>query len=391
MHDKEKNIEFECLSSIGNSFELESMISEVMITYYRQTKAMYACYCTDKESDDNVLISIGIAYKAEFDRKKLQDKECFSYKENAYLVVILPLKVGYLNFVYEDRDSDAEYLTLLISKFQRKINFAISACMGVLELEEFNRELESKVQKSVKKISEHEKLLLVRSKSVVMGEMMEMIAHQWKQPVTTIGMISNNVTLNILLDELNQDTLQEDLEGINKQVKYLSETIDDFRNFFKNNKQEEEFILNDVIKSSMSLLEKQFEKVNVKMVLKNSCPDLVLTTFKNELIQALINIISNAKEAFSDAIQNKYLKISCNKDENNVYITLSDNAGGIAKDAINKVFEPYFSTKKQKNGTGIGLYLCKIIICEHLKGNLEVENINDGATFKITLPLTLKD
>ncbi|WP_373035263.1 sensor histidine kinase [Sulfurimonas sp.] len=386
MHSNLRDIEFECLNSIGNSFELESMISEIMITYYRQTKAIYACYCTNQESD-NVLINIGEVYKADFDRTKLKEKKCFSYKDNQYGVVILPLKIGYLTFVYKDKESDMEYLLSLISKFQQKINFAISACIGVEQLENFNKELEIKVEESVKKISEHEKLLLVRSKNVVMGEMIEMIAHQWRQPVTTIGMISNNVILNMLLDELDTEILKEDLEGINKQVKYLSDTIDDFRNFFKESKKEEEFILSDVIENSISILEKQFSKAQIDLTFEDNSPNTTLNTFKSELIQALINIISNAKEAFSPDVQNKHLKVACHKDEENVYITIADNAGGIKSDVIEKIFDPYFSTKKQKNGTGLGLYVCKIIICEHLKGDLSVENIDNGATFKITLPL----
>jgi two-component system, NtrC family, C4-dicarboxylate transport sensor histidine kinase DctB len=386
MHNKAKDIEFECLNSIGNSFELDSMISEVMITYYRQTKAVYACYCTNQDKE-NVLINIGLVYKANFDRKKLKEKECFSYEDNQYSVVVLPLKIGYLTFVYKDRDSDIEYLVSLISRFKQKINFAISACMGVLELENFNKELENKVEESIKKISEHEKLLLVKSKNIVMGEMIEMIAHQWRQPVTTIGMISNNVILNMLLDELDTEILKEDLEGINKQVKYLSDTIDDFRNFFKESKQEEEFILSDVIENSISILEKQFSKARIDLTFEDNCPNTMLNTFKSELIQALINIISNAKEAFSSEIESKYLKVTSDKDEENIYITIADNAGGIKSDVIEKIFDPYFSTKKQKNGTGLGLYVCKIIICEHLKGDLSVKNKDNGATFKVTLPL----
>ena len=389
MHNRAKDIELECLNSIGNSFELESMISEIMITYYRQTKAIYACYCTNEEND-NVLINIGVVYKTDFDRKKLKERKCFFYKDNQYKVVVLPLKIGYLTFIYRDRDSDMEYLVSLISKFQTKINFAISACVGVLDLKNFNEELENKIQQSIKKISEHEKLLLVKSKNIVMGEMIEMIAHQWRQPVTTIGMISNNVILNMLLDELDTDVLKEDLEGINKQVKYLSDTIDDFRNFFKESKKEEEFILSNVIENSISILEKQFIKLNIELTFQDNCPNTILNTFKSELIQALINIISNAKEAFSSDIQDKFLKVTCDKDKENVYITISDNAGGIKSDVIDKIFDPYFSTKKQKNGTGLGLYVCKIIVCEHLKGNLSVKNKDNGATFKVTLPLNNK-
>lgn len=390
MSIKNDEVLFECLNSIGNSFELESMISEVMITYYRQTKAIYASYSKEDE-DDEIIINIGKDYHTDFDKEKLNNKKCFNYTQDDKHVVILPLKMGYLTFVYEDRsDEEMEYIISLISRFQKKINFAISACMGVEALESFNAELEQKVEISSRKISEQEKILLVKSKNIVMGEMIEMIAHQWRQPITTIGMISNNIILNMLLDELDTSILKEDLEGINRQIKYLSDTIDDFRNFFKESKKEEEFVLSDVITSSISLLEKQFLKADINLFFEDNCQKIVLKTFKSELIQALINIVANAKEAFDDEQKGKFVKVSCSSNSDDVCITIEDNAGGIDEEIIDKIFDLYFSTKKQKNGTGLGLYVSKIIICEHLHGNISVKNKDAGAVFEILLPLEKK-
>lgn len=387
MNVKNDDILFECLNSIGNSFELESMISEIMITYYRQTKAIYASY-SKKDEYDEIIINIGKDYKIDFDKDMLKDEKCFSFVQDEKTVVVLPLKIGYLTFVYEGKyEEEMEYIVSLISRFQKKINFAISACKGVEALESFNEELEHKVEESSKKISEQEKVLLVKSKNIVMGEMIEMIAHQWRQPITTIGMISNNIILNMLLDELDTSILKEDLEGINTQIKYLSDTIDDFRNFFKESKKEEVFILSDVINSSISLLEKQFAKAGIELLFNNNCKKTVLKTFKSELIQAIINIVANAKEAFSDGQREKFVKIGCRVQAKSIYITIEDNAGGIDEEIIDKIFDLYFSTKKQKNGTGLGLYVSKIIISEHLHGNISVKNNKSGAIFEIVLPL----
>ncbi|EQB40374.1 hypothetical protein M947_00835 [Sulfurimonas hongkongensis] len=384
MSVKNDEVLFECLNSIGNSFELESMISEIMITYYRQTKAIYTSY----SKDDDIIINIGKHCQIEIDRERLKENRCFSFTQGDKVVVVLPLKIGYLSFVYEGRyDEEMEYIISLISRFQKKINFAISACKGVEALESFNAELEYKVEESSKKITEQEKILLVKSKNIVMGEMIEMIAHQWRQPITTIGMISNNIILNILLDELDISVLKDDLEGINRQIKYLSDTIDDFRSFFKESKQEEEFVLSDVITSSIALLEKQFAKSAIALVFENKCQKIVLKTFKSELIQALINIVANAKEAFADGKKDKFVKVSCSSDANGIYINIEDNAGGIDEDIIDKVFDLYFSTKKQKNGTGLGLYVSKIIICEHLHGSISAKNKASGAVFEIVLPI----
>jgi len=384
---KNDEVLFECLNSIGNSFELESMISEVMITYYRQTKAIYTSY-SKGDGHDDIIINIGKDSHIEFDKEKLKENRCFNFIQDDKAVVVLPLKIGYLTFVYEGKyDEEMEYIISLISRFQKKINFAISACKGVEALESFNAELEHKVEVSSKKISEQEKVLLVKSKNIVMGEMIEMIAHQWRQPITTIGMISNNIILNMLLDELDTSILKEDLEGINKQIRYLSDTIDDFRNFFKESKKEEEFVLSDVITSSIALLEKQFAKAGIALIFQNKCQNIVLKTFKSELVQALINIVANAKEAFDDEQNNKFVKISCSSDANGIYIDIEDNAGGIDEEIIRNVFDLYFSTKKQKNGTGLGLYVSKIIICEHLHGSITAKNKNSGAIFNIILPV----
>lgn len=386
MSIKNDEVLFECLNSIGNSFELESMISEVMITYYRQTKAISASY--SRGAGDDIIINIGKNYPAEFDFERLKENRCFSFTQDDKSVVVLPLKIGYLTFVYEGRyDEEMEYIVSLISRFQKKINFAISACAGVEALERFNAELEQKVEVSSRKISEHEKVLLVKSKNIVMGEMIEMIAHQWRQPITTIGMISNNIILSMILDELDTSILKEDLEGINKQIKYLSDTIDDFRSFFKESKKEEEFVLSDVISSSIALLKKQFDKDEIALVFHNKCKKIVLKTFKSELIQALINIVANAKEAFCSKQKNKFVKISCSSDMDGIYIVIEDNAGGIDEAIIEKIFDLYFSTKKQKNGTGLGLYVSKIIVCEHLHGTISAKNRDAGAVFEIVLPI----
>ena len=386
MSVKNDEVLFECLNSIGNSFELESMISEVMITYYRQTKAISASY--SKGERDDIIINIGKNSFVEFDVEMLKEEKCFSFVQNDKTVVVLPLKIGYLRFIYEGRyDDEMEYIVSLISRFQKKINFAISACIGVEALESFNAELEREVEVSSRKISQHEKILLVKSKNIVMGEMIEMIAHQWRQPITTIGMISNNIILSMILDELDTSILKEDLEGINRQVKYLSDTIDDFRSFFKESKKEEEFVLSDVILSSIALLEKQFDKEDITLSFEDKCQKTVLKTFKSELIQALINIVANAKEAFSSSKKNKFVKISCSSDAYGIYIMIEDNAGGIDEEIIDKVFDLYFSTKKQKNGTGLGLYVTKIIICEHLHGSISTKNKDAGAVFEIMLPI----
>jgi len=379
-------ISYECLSAIGNSFEIESMMSEVVITFYGETKATYSGYYKEDDSK-SAMVSFGLNQEVEF---VIEGKKCnlIEIKENFF--IILPLKKGYIKLIYK-KDVDIENIYLMLCKFRRKINFALSACEGVKELEELNEKLEDRVFEAVKKIREHEEMLLFQSKSAIMGEMLEMIAHQWRQPITSIGMISNNMLFNIVISEdenLDKDLFKEELEDINKQIKYLSSTIDDFRSFFKESKTKEKVLVNDILQKSISLTKKQLEQNSIDIEVKSTCSDLVICTYKNELTQVLLNLIHNSKDAFeTQEIENKQIIINSFTQDKKLIIEVKDNAGGIDKNVMTKIFQPYFSTKKDKNGTGLGLYMSKIILQKHLSSEIAVVNQDNGALFSITMPL----
>lgn len=379
-------ISYECLSAIGNSFEIESMMSEVVITFYGETKATYSGYYKEDDSK-SAMVSFGLNQEVEF---VIEGKKCnlIEMKENFF--IILPLKKGYIKLIYK-KDVDIENIYLMLCKFRRKINFALSACEGVKELEELNEKLEYRVFEAVKKIREHEEMLLFQSKSAIMGEMLEMIAHQWRQPITSIGMISNNMLFNIVISEdenLDKDLFKEELEDINKQIKYLSSTIDDFRSFFKESKTKEKVLVNDILQKSISLTKKQLEQNSIDIEVKSTCSDLVICTYKNELTQVLLNLIHNSKDAFeTQEIENKQIIINSFTQDKKLIIEVKDNAGGIDKNVMTKIFQPYFSTKKDKNGTGLGLYMSKIILQKHLSSEIAVVNQDNGALFSITMPL----
>jgi C4-dicarboxylate-specific signal transduction histidine kinase len=298
-----------------------------------------------------------------------------------------------MKFIYK-KMCDIEEIYSMICNFQRKINFALSACSGVKELEKLNDELELRVKKSVEQIRENEKMLVMQSKSAIMGEMLEMVAHQWRQPLTAIGMISNNILFNIILSEgekMETNLLEIDLNDINKQVRYLSDTIDDFRNFFKESKAKQEVLIDEIFDKSISLLKKQFEHNSISIEIKNECEQTLLYTYKNELTQVILNILNNSKDAFEIRdIKDKKIVVSCTKKEEIITIKIDDNAGGILDYVLEKIFEPYFSTKKEKNGTGLGLYMSKIIINKHLEGSIYAKNIDNGASFIIEMPINTK-
>lgn len=377
---------YDCLSAIGNSFTLESMMGEVVMGFFQATKALYIAYYKDR-ANQKAMVAAGRNIESNFDASK---QDSFLQESAAHFHIFLPLKEGYLECIYEKRD-DISKIYSMICGFSKKINFAISACEGVKELEEVNEHLEEKISIAVKSIREQEQMLLIQSKSAIMGEMLEMIAHQWRQPITSIGMIANNMLLTLILSEeesIDKELFKKDIEDINKQVTYLSHTIDDFRSFFKESKKKEIFTVDDVLQKSISLLKKQFEQGGVKLKYRNECLDVQLNSYKNELIQVILNLLNNAKDAFeSNNIQNREIILVCKVENNKLLIRTKDNAGGIKEENIHKIFEPYFSTKEEKNGTGLGLYMSKIILQKHFKGTITVLNQDNGAVFDIVVPL----
>lgn len=229
--------------------------------------------------------------------------------------------------------------------------------------------------------------LQLKSKQAAMGEMIAMIAHQWRQPITSIGMIANNLQFDMLMDELDKDSLQKNLKTIDKHVKYLSSTIDVFRNFLKENKKKEKISMKSTIEDLLMLVNTEHSQKDIAFEIVNECEDFELNIFKDELLQAIVNVVTNSKEALiENRVDEAKIKIHCNEDAEAVYIHISDNAGGIKDDILPKIFTPYFSTKSKKNGTGLGLYMTKTIVEENLDGELSVVNKDDGAIFSIKLP-----
>ncbi len=245
---------------------------------------------------------------------------------------------------------------------------------------------EQRISDGIKQLRQKDALMLQQAKMAQMGEMISMIAHQWRQPLATIGAITQNLKLSTMLGEpISHDLLNQKLSSINSHVNMLSETIDDFRNFFRPDKERNNVILDDVVLKAIDVLESSITTHAVKLTL-----DLNLKTpiksFQNELLQVLINLIANAIDAFDEPQTNKHITIGSFEAKDSFTITVSDDAGGIKEDVIDKIFEPYFSTKEIKNGTGLGLYMSKIIIEEHCQGSLTAKNSDIGAIFTLSLP-----
>jgi len=258
------------------------------------------------------------------------------------------------------------------------------------KLEVLTYSLEERVNEEIKKNQEKTKQLIQQSRLAQMGEMLSMIAHQWRQPLTAISATTNNLQLKILLHEkIDNDNLKEELELITNYSQHLSFTIDDFRNFFKPDKVKMRCKIEDIIEKSIDIIKTSFESKSINLTTRYRFNSAIFS-YTSEIQQVVLIVLKNAEDILMEKnIENKLIKINTFKKEDFAIIQIKDNAGGISTDIINKIFDPYFSTKKSKDGTGIGLYMSKIIIDEHCSGNLSVKNSKKGAIFQIKLPLSI--
>ncbi|MFK2821573.1 ATP-binding protein [Arcobacter sp. YIC-80] len=232
-------------------------------------------------------------------------------------------------------------------------------------------------------IKKKEEMLIEQSRLAAMGEMISVIAHQWRQPLNAVASITTRLKMKVKMNKLDKEFVEKKADEISDYLQYMSKTIDDFRDYFKPQKAQSLVTSQELIHDTMRILRTSFENQNISIVIENKkCVPLYL--HKNEMIQVIINILNNSKDAFIHReIENATINISFDEKENYQAILIKDNAGGIKNDIISKIFTPYFTTKKSKNGTGLGLYICKSILEKHSNGKIDVENTEDGVLFKI--------
>lgn len=279
----------------------------------------------------------------------------------------------YLNQIIEKKSLE------LNQKFNEKIkNILLIASVLTLILLfisiYISKLLEKKFQNYKLEINNQEHILSQQSKMAAMGEMLGNIAHQWRQPLSVITTVATGMKLQKEFNTLDDETFEKSIQNITNSALYLSETIDDFRNFFKTDKYKTTFNIKNTFEKLFKLTSAQFKNLEITFV--NEINDYELYNYENELIQALINILNNAKDALENINTPKVIFISTKKKEDKVIIKITDNAGGIDEKIIDKVCEPYFTTKHQAKGTGIGLFMTEEIIVKHLEGNFSIKNVN---------------
>ena len=238
----------------------------------------------------------------------------------------------------------------------------------------FNDNKETK--KSLNKANE---IITHNTKMASLGEMIGLISHQLKQPLNILSLYCDDIKFSYKYDELDDAQIKDFSENTKKQIHYMSDTIDDFLGFFNPNKSKNEFKVVDAIENCLSLIGTQTANNNVN-INKKFDDNFSLLGVKMEMTQVVVNIITNSVQAFNERkIENKNINIECYSKDNKNYLTIEDNAGGIKEDNLEKIFDPYFTTKSE--GSGIGLYMVKLVVMNSFAGKLSLENSNNGVKF----------
>ena len=242
------------------------------------------------------------------------------------------------------------------------------------------------LQQKDKALKERETLLFQRSKMAEIGEMIANIAHQWRQPLAIINTIVAITKEKNQIDLLNKEELARRLEEMEKNIVYMSTTVEDFMNFFRPDKSKEEFSIRKAVTNALHILSASFKenKINIEIEGDHS---LVVKGYLNEYTQVILTILSNAQDALLQRrISTPRISITFFRQRSETVLEITDNAGGIADADLSRIFDPYFTTKHQSIGTGLGLYIAKMIIEKSMGGSLHVLNAPEGAKFIIGVP-----
>jgi signal transduction histidine kinase len=262
----------------------------------------------------------------------------------------------------------------------------------VEELKSFNSKLEKRVKSEINKQQNQEKMMVHRSRQAAMGEMLESIAHQWRQPLNIIGLACVNLETDYTLGQIDDKKFHDKMDLISKNINYMSDTIDDFRDFLNPRKTMVDFEAKKSIEDVLGILSAQLKNYNIDYKLETDC-EIHFKGVENEFKQVIIIILNNSKDAIKLKRNEKndfQGKIDIKITSQNKYgiIKICDNGGGIKENVLEHIFNPYFSTKQNSNGTGIGLYIAKNIIESRMKGDIWAKNTKEGCCFTISIPLT---
>ena len=388
---KQLDIDKDILSAINNGVIV--LDAQLQIHYYNKWMQLHT-----KLKEDDVLGKKLYEIFPTINKKTLKRKiqTAFTIQTPTFYTAssshyLIPIKINQIKnslFEYMQQDvsiipfkQDKQFVAVIITDQTIMANTNALLQANIQKVRELNEALIKE-----KEITEFQhKQLLSNSRSAAMGEMISMIAHQWRQPLSLINTVIATLKIKKELGILDNKIIDNSINKIEKTTNFLSSTIDDFRDYFKPNKIATTVNISNLFEKSLFFLKSELKQLDIEYDI-NIDPNISIMTYKNELLQTILNILKNSIDAFKEKKKSKKkISVVVVNNEESILITIEDNAGGIRTDILQKVFEPYFSTKS-KNGTGLGLYMCKTIINEHLHGNISLESNKNGTKVAIQLP-----
>lgn len=265
----------------------------------------------------------------------------------------------------------------------RDITERVKAEQKLLEL---NAELEKKVVDKVRELREKDQLMIQQSRFAALGEMISMIAHQWRQPLNVLSILLSKLQMMQKRGKLSPEELLQTLEKSDTVIQQMSATIDDFRAFFKPERETDAFVLQSCIDKACKMLKPQLDHHGITLT-QQTDPTIEMPGAANEIEHILLILLSNARDAMQDQPGPKQIILSSAQHDAHIHLSIRDTGGGVPEAIIPRIFDLYFTTKHSSQGTGIGLHMAKTIITQHFGGTLEVRNVDGGAEFEIVLPL----
>jgi len=311
----------------------------------------------------------------------IQAAASVAVKEQGRVVGVLTLYAG-------DKDFFDEQLAELVAQMGADVSFALDTLARESRRQKAEQALHAETLArldAVEQLRQKERMLLQQNRLAAMGEMINNIAHQWRQPLNVLGLMLQQMQLFYEMDSFSAEYLETSVAKSMGLINHMSQTIDDFRGFFKPDKEKVSFAVHEVVARTVSLIEDGFKYQQIGISLHASAQPAIFG-FPNEYSQVLLNILMNARDALLERrVAAPMVSLTISREAGKAVVTIADNAGGIPEEILEKVFEPYFTTKGPDKGTGVGLFMSKIIIENNMGGSLTVRNLAEGAEFKVVV------
>lgn len=373
---------------------------------YTNLKSLNVLYVEDEkdvreEVQDMLLLKVGNLHVAKNGQEGLE-----FFQNNTFDIIITDIKMPImdgLEMISHIRKKDQNIPIVVTTAFNETsflkkaidlhVDKYITKPIDILQLfSVLNRAAIVVVQK--KEIEEKDILLKNKEKIMAMGELIENLGHQWRQPLSIISTLATGMKLEKKLDLLDDEKIIEYCDNIDNTSQKLSSTIDSFKEYFSSKDNATQLNIKDIVTECYDILNSSLQSENINFITNSD--EIEIVAIKSNIIQIIMTLINNTKDIFDQKEQtSKYIYLNAYKNENNLILTIKDNAGGIQKEILPKIFEPYFTTKHQSQGTGLGLYMLHTIVTKSMSGKITVKNIKEnfnnilyeGAEFTVTIPI----